>query len=139
MTTPRSNYSNIDTKAQCEHCGEDKQMYYSLWCPLCEKPQIKSCPTLNFLQAQYHVDRKVYGETDSNIDPPGKRDVWMGLCDGGWIRNDSTTYLPLVPAAEGDGSIGALDDNAIKYLQALVKEFNLDAKENDNLQYEISW
>ena len=129
----------MPTDEICESCGVKKQMYYRPWCPLCEKPEVKYSPTLNFLQAQYHIDRKIYGETDSNIDPPGKREVWLKLCDQGWISNDVTTYLPLVEAAEGDGSIGDLSDEALKYLQALVTEFELDDPKNNNIQYEISW
>lgn len=38
----------------CE-CGTPKQMYFVPWCPRCEKPKIKSIPTINLIQALEHI------------------------------------------------------------------------------------
>lgn len=64
---------------KCNTCGGKMEMYYGPWCPVCDKPEIKSISTLNLVQALDHLEA---------IGNPGiKRRVWESLLD--YIRNDT--------------------------------------------------
>jgi hypothetical protein len=111
-------------------------MYYTPWCSLCDIPQPKVVKTLNLLQCFRHIERKYFGDEDGMSGRRIRDRVWEGLCDWGNLSNDSTSYLPIVEAAEGDGSIGELDEDSIKLLQLMVEVFDL---KNIEVQWEVSW
>lgn len=86
-----------------------------------------------------HIERAHYGileDTIASRNKNGRGEIWDGLCDWG-IGNDVRVSLPIVEAADGDGSIGELSEEAIEYLQTLVKVFNL--RDHPDLLWEISW
>jgi len=128
------------TTETCNECGGLKEMYYTPWCSKCEVPEIKTHPTLNLLQSMRHVERVHFGIEDENDyagrDAVGHEEIWRGLCDWG-LSNDTTSYMPILDAANGDGSIGELSETAIEYLQAMVKIFDLE--NHPNMQWEVSW
>ena len=76
--------------SKCKTCNEEKVMYYSEWCPRCEKPEPKQILSMNLLQAFYHIDRVIYGEHNQNVDPAGKDALWSRMCDYGYISNDTS-------------------------------------------------
>ena len=132
--------SKMKTPEICDVCGTAKEMYYVPWCSRCEVPEVKNNPTLNLLQCMRHVERVHFGIEDENDydarKATGHDEIWSGFCDQGF-SNDSTVHLPIVDAAKGDGSIGELSEEAIEYLQTMVKIFDLETQ--PNVQWEISW
>lgn len=121
---------------ECEHCGGKKEMYYTPWCSNCNVPSIKTVTTLNLLKCFRHIERKYYGIVEETMKRPRDR-VWEGLCDWSGMRNDVTIWLPIIGAADGDGSIGDLSDDSIEFLQHVVKVFKL--RDHPNLLWEVSW
>ena len=83
----------------------------------------------------YYIDRVVYNETDQDVNPPGKRDLWSLLCDYSYIKNDSFAYIDFSCILDDCDD----DQSAIKtYIEALINTFNLK-KERSSMLWEISW
>lgn len=40
----------------CKKCSQEKEMYYGLWCPRCDVPEIVVTKELNFIQALEHLE-----------------------------------------------------------------------------------
>jgi len=40
----------------CTSCGRQKEMYYKLWCPICEKPIIESVEFYNLIKCLDHIE-----------------------------------------------------------------------------------
>lgn len=40
----------------CTSCGRKKEMYYGLWCPICEKPLPESMDFYNLYRCMYHIE-----------------------------------------------------------------------------------
>jgi len=102
---------------KCKKCGREMVMYYGYWCPICNKPKIKSEPTLNLIKCLVHLEAIGY---------IGIRDrVWTVLCDK--IRNDS--YYDLCFNDESNG----IDSRDL----LLIKEtWNI---QDDCILMDISW
>ena len=130
----------MKTDEICEECGTAKEMYYGPWCSKCEVPQVKNNPSLNLLQCMRHIERVHFGIEDENDydarKAVGHDEIWSGFCDWG-LSNDTTSYLPFVDPANGDGSIGELSEEAIEYLQVMVRTFDLENQ--PDMQWEVSW
>lgn len=127
----------LDVK--CDTCGGQKEMYYRPWCSNCNVPNIEIVKSLNLLKCFRHIDRAHYGileGTRADEKRIGRAEIWDGLSEWG-LPNDSRVSLPIVDAADGDGSIGELSEEAIKYLLTLVKVFNL--RDHPDLLWEVSW
>lgn len=111
-------------------------MYYREWCPRCEKPEPKTIVSMNLLQAFYHIDRVVYGEHDTNIDPPGKDELWHMMYDCGYIKNDTSVKLDFASWLE-DMKEDNVEEDILTYVGHLVEAFELDKK--GSVSWEVSW
>lgn len=123
--------------ADCKTCNEEKVMYYREWCPRCEKPEPKQIQSMNLLQAFYHIDRVIYGEHNTNIDPPGKDELWHLMCDYGYIKNDTSVKLDFASWLENMMKEGNDDKDMLAYIGNLVEAFELDKK--GSISWEVSW
>ncbi|MDD5150842.1 MAG: hypothetical protein PHC28_10270 [Flavobacterium sp.] len=56
-------------------------MYYTPWCPRCEKPEIEMIPTLNLLQVLYHLEAIGYINA--------KKILWEYFSEVSCFNNDS--------------------------------------------------
>ena len=144
----------------CDNCGERKEMYYVPWCPLCEKPETKVRPTLNFLQVVYHLQRKYPDKLvtheqaweSRNSDNPlaCHKDVpWDLMCDR--IRNDVYVGLAFKSWYEEnyepdeDGRCMSWDgvkDYAAGFelMKLIVDEFEDQVEGDfDEVLWEVSW
>jgi len=125
----------------CETCGNQKEMYYTPWCPVCDvpKPKIQYC--LNLLQCYRHVDKKYFGIEDENDRQAcrmcGRDEVHNGLMEWSCGANGVTVYLPILDASQGTDEIGELSEEAIEYLKTMVKAFDLE--KYPNMMWECSW
>lgn len=121
---------------ECEHCGGKKEMYYRPWCSNCNTPTIKIIKSLNLLKCFRHLERRYYGMDEEYPRLPAREEIWGALSEWG-LSNDVRVSLPIVEAANGDGSLGDLSDDAIELLQLMVKTFQLE--DHPDLVWEISW
>ena len=133
-------------------------MYYRVWCPICEKPEVKTSPTLNFLQVVKHLeakypDRLVTWEQSwaSRNDPEPlvshKDALWDLLCDR--IRNDVYVSLGFKswyeeqddPDENGRIIHGTHDyTEAFELMGLIVKEFENEVEGDfDHVLWEVSW
>jgi len=107
----------------CEKCGRKMEMYYTPWCPHCDKPIKEFRPVLNFIQCLEHIEVK--------YDKPGyKRRVWAMLSD--YIHNDTVILWPY-----------NYDDDW-EFTDEQQEDVNLfhevfDIKKDDALWIEVSW
>ncbi len=119
----------------CKECGDPKIMYYREWCPRCEKPERATVETLNLIETMYHIDRVIYDETNQNVDPPGKDELWCLMSDYNYIKND--TYVSINFSDWCDDI--KLDDNYSnemkEYMRNIVKEFDITG----SIVWNISW
>lgn len=127
------------TDKKCATCNEVLNVYYGEWCPRCEKPEVVQKPVMNFLKAMYHVDRIVYNELNQNIDPPGKREFWLWLCDSNMISNDSyfntdfaEWYYEMVDH-DNDPDYEIMRT----YMKNFIDTFELEGK--GDIIWEVSW
>lgn len=113
----------------CEKCKGKKRMYYGLWCPKCDKPQIETKKSLNLIKALYHLE--ALGHT-------GLKDkVWPALCNCFNFTNDGsfTFYLDSFDDEEELSE----DGKKIEVLRKLIVEtWNLE-EEEDSIEFEVSW
>jgi hypothetical protein len=57
----------------CEKCNKPKQMYYKVFCPRCDKPQLETKSFYNLFKCMYHIEA---------IGSPGyKQRLWENLSD----------------------------------------------------------
>ena len=122
---------------KCKTCNEEKVMYYSEWCPRCEKPEPKQILSMNLLQAFYHIDRVIYGECNQNVDPAGKDALWSKMCDYGYISNDTSFGMDFSDWLEDMKEDGEDDKDLLAYVGHLVEAFELDKK--GSITWEVSW
>lgn len=108
------------TNVVCEKCGDEKEVYYDLWCPVCEKPELKPIQTLNLIQALRHV-RAVSGLDYHNRDTKD----WHWFCENCNFTNDS--YVHWAP----------YDQELPPSFEKLVELFNIDRE--DGVIFHISW
>ena len=131
----------MKTEDICEKCGEQKEMYYTPWCPVCDTPKPKIQHCLNLLQCYRHVDKKYFGIEDENdrqaLREIGHAEVHDALMEWSCGANDVTVYLPILDASQGTDEIGELSEEAIEYLKTMVKAFDLE--KYPNMMWECSW
>lgn len=53
---PRAKINGPHTNVFCEMCGDEKEMYHTPWCPVCEKPEKQLREVLNFIKATQHIE-----------------------------------------------------------------------------------
>ena len=100
---------------ECEKCGREMDMYYKLWCPVCDKPIIRHEPILNLIKCLRYLEA---------IGHVGIKDrVWNSIPDE--IMNDS--YYTL-------GFENSKVDS--KDLQLIKETWNI---QKDEILMEISW
>ena len=109
----------------CEHCGNEKEMYYKPWCPRCEKPDVRGGQVLNLIQALRYIEVNGY--------PGFKQRVWRNLLDLELIRNDSMFMLEL-PTDEDERS--AYDVDWLADLDTIRNVFRI---QGDSVIMEVSW
>ena len=103
----------------CQRCNGPLEMYFSPWCPSCDKPKLEPFEALNLIKALRYLE----------VNNPGIKDRLMGAFgDAGYTRNDTYTHIPLGEDFFGDGTEGDL---------AVLREaFGLT---KDGAIFEISW
>jgi len=100
----------------CTSCGREKQMYYGLWCPICEKPLPESTTFYNLLKCMYHIEA---------LGHIGFKDrLWKELCDSYNFHNDITIEL------------SNCDGESSKEMQLLFETFNI---KEESMNFYISW
>jgi hypothetical protein len=105
----------------CPKCGRLKEMYYGLWCPFCDKPEVLPRKVLNLVQALEYIE--------ANGNPDYKERVWNGISD---LITSNDCYIQILWEEDGD-----LDpDFPAEDLKLLAKVFEIDF--NDTL-FEVSW
>jgi len=144
----------------CKECGGALDMYYRPWCPICERPEVKAVPTLNFLKVVKHLeakypDRLVTEEqqwASRDTDTPlvsHKRALWSLLCDR--IRND--VYVALAfkswyqecDEPDEEGRIMSYDGSedytpGFELMKLIVDEFEDQVEGDfDQVLWEVSW
>lgn len=67
------------TGKSCAWCGKALDMYYTPWCPICDKPKLKR-NKLNLIQVKRHLIQKHNISFDK---------TWTALCDNFEFRNDT--------------------------------------------------
>lgn len=120
-------------KDNCTKCSKPLQVYYGTWCPRCDKPEIKTVPTLNLLRVLYHIEA---------IGHPGFKDrVWGNLCDTGSIKgNDSVFELYFEDQAfyesfETDPEFEESDKQQYRDEKLIMETFGL----SDYIIFDVSW
>ncbi len=109
----------------CEHCGNEKEMYYKPWCPRCEKPDVRGGQVLNLIQALRYIEVNGW--------PGFYNRVWRNLMDLDLIRNDSTFILELPTNEE---SRATYDPDWLDYLDTIRDIFRI---QGDSIIMEVSW
>jgi hypothetical protein len=124
----------------CDKCGNEKKMYYSLWCPTCDTPKMKPVVILNFIQVlvKFCVS-KGYAEHATEYDQ-----IWSWACDHCIITgNDSysTADLSTITEEIDEYVYPHTDTHNVEY----VKEFFTYVGElyegqlDQTILWEISW
>ena len=123
----------------CE-CGTPKQMYYKPWCPLCEKPEIETIPTLNWIQCCDHIEALTGDVTtfDHEREPmmiEGYKDRMKDLClDPDRWNNDTIQFWGF---CSDDRENGDLTEQQIEDIDLFISTFGLE--EYDHIYLDISW
>jgi hypothetical protein len=101
--------------------GRLKEIYYGLWCPFCDKPEVKTKKILNLVQALEYVEAQ---------ENPGFKDrVWQGISN--YIpSNDCFIELSWEEDDDLDPDFPAAD------LKLLAEVFEIDFNET---LFEVSW
>jgi len=100
----------------CTSCGRDKQMYYGLWCPICEKPMPESTTFYNLLKCMYHIEA---------LGHKGFKDkLWTEIC---YIHNVSNDIMIEISNCDGEGS----DEVKLLFDTFKIKE--------ESMSFYISW
>lgn len=105
-----------ETGNLCELCGKSKIIYYREYCPICEKPQIKTMDYYNLLECLYYIEATGHS---------GFKDkFWDMLLELTNFTNDSTVELW----------------NDIDGKNPLLKElFDKMGIKDTTMTFEISW
>ena len=148
----------VDEK--CDKCGEQKEMYYRTWCPLCERPEAKQVPVLNFLKVVYHLERKYpdrlvtdkqeWASRNDEVPLKSHKDsLWHLISDR--LRNDCYVAFAFKSWAQEcdepdeDGRIMSYDGSidytpGFELMQLIVDEFDDEVDGDfDQVLWEISW
>ena len=71
----------------CQICNKPKEMYFTPWCPRCDKPKIENLPSLNFIKCLNHIE--AIDEKNN-----GFKNRFWGYCSKNYeFRNDSYFML----------------------------------------------
>jgi hypothetical protein len=99
-------------KELCEKCNEPKDMYYKLWCPRCDKPQLETQEFFNFIRCVRHIE--VIGN------PGYKERVWNHIMD----------YV------QGNDSMITLTNDESKDIKLLFDTFDI---KQESMNFFVSW
>ena len=111
-----------DLKMKCKTCGNEKQMYYKLWCPVCDIPSVSMEPHINFIQSLDHIDA-VY-------EKGFHRSNWKTFCEVLEFRNHSS--VTIYPKE--------IMDDAEEQFECIVKFVKYMKLENyEKVYLDISW
>lgn len=69
----------------CPKCKRPMQMYYKLWCPICDIPVVETKPHINFIKCLDHID--------SVYEKGFHRDNWKTFCEILEFRNDTSVTI----------------------------------------------
>ena len=101
----------------CTSCGRQKQMYYGLWCPICEKPLAESTTFYNLYRCMYHIEA---------LGHPGYKDrLWNYVCDANNVANDVMIEL-----------YNDVSDEPNPDIKLLFDTFNI---KEESMNFYISW
>ena len=117
-------------KKRCDKCGAEKEMYYTLWCPRCDKPVRKTTTVLNVNKALRHVE--VVAD-----DPNFSERVWDYLCAMGIVHNDTVTGIGIEWDMLDEAGYQGLEEQ--ERLDFMLLRDTFDITEDENLQFEFSW
>jgi hypothetical protein len=106
-------------KPVCGKCGREKSMYYRYWCKVCDRPEVETLKSLNFIQCLEHLE--ALGHEGIH----GK--VWDHFRDE--FKNDSsfTVFFP---------SEDEKDEYLYSELTLIKKTWNI---EEDSILMHVSW
>lgn len=104
---------------KCPKCGRKMGMYYRPWCEICDKPEIKQMPVLNFIQAMEHLE--ALGHTGI------KRRLVVEL----EFRNDSIFTLHFIEPGEEED----YDPQYVADLELIKSTWGID----DFILFDVSW
>lgn len=106
----------------CQKCNRKMEMYYKLWCPVCDIPSVEMEPHINFIQCLDHIDA-VY-------EKGFYRNNWKTFCEILEFRNDvSVSINPKYIIEEQEDHHECLV-NFIKYMKL---------EQYDKIYLDISW
>jgi hypothetical protein len=118
-------------KQKCPKCERPMEMYYTPWCPYCDKPERRTVTTLNMIQCLRHIEA-ITG------DEGYKRRVWVWLCDLGVVHNDTATGVPVDWSGLDDPcQTDHMTPQVVADLKLLRDTFGLT--EEEHLSFEFSW
>lgn len=112
----------------CEKCKGEMEMYYSPWCPRCDKPQRKTVKMLNLIQCLTHIEA-------TNHAPGYKRRMWALLND--YIPGNDTVML--WPFSDFDELEDIKTEDPPAYSDITLFNLTFDVKEREDLYLEVSW
>lgn len=124
---------------KCPTCTRKMEMYYSEWCPMCDRPEPVYRETLNLLQVIRHLEIKHNLDTDPINGH--KNNMWSLICER--IRNDVHVSFGFKTWYEENA--GYIDEEYPEYTKAfelmklIVDEYNDKCEDLDNVLWEISW
>lgn len=112
----------------CSKCGGENDMYYTPWCPRCDKPEPQITKTLNLIKSLRYLEANGY---------PGIKDrLWSyfldDIVDGG--GNDSIIKLNF---DIDEYRLKGYDEEDREKIKMFLKAFR-DTFETD-IQFEVSW
>lgn len=103
----------------CEVCGSKKQMYYGVWCPVCDKPKAEN-GRLNAIKCLRHLEAIGYAGIEDRL--------WREWCDMYGFHNDSFATI-FAPDSTDTGTY-------INDMGTLWLAFGI---EGDSVEFEFSW
>lgn len=126
---------------KCPTCKREMEMYYSEWCPMCDRPAVKQRPVLNFLQVIRHLEIKHNLDTDhltghqnnmfSLIDERIRNDVYVSFAFKTWYEE----------TVEDDDELAYYAEEytkAFELMKLIIDEYNDDV-DVDDILWEVSW
>jgi len=126
------------TYSICESCGKEKDMYYSEWCPRCDKVEPLPATTMNWIQAMDVVVAKHYAGEQNQISSD-KDEFWAYFADMYSINNDMYVAINFASVLEDHEKYNTLGDRprVLKFLELFVNEFDLT--KSGNILWHVSW
>jgi predicted amidophosphoribosyltransferase len=99
----------------CEKCNKPLIMYYKIYCPRCEKPEVEVLKYYNLIKCLYYIEVSWI--------PGFKNQFWEHLCKDYDFTNDSTIEI-------------YNDEHSHSTVKTLFKKMGI---KKDCYLFEISW